>query len=619
MMTPTEILTNKDGAWEKFAKDHLRIITKKEGDPRSYIVPFVPYPAQKRFLEVYWDHNRRGVPLHSITLKPRQIGNSSLLCAIGMVEMLVLDDIEVLVMAQEKGSTGMNMFDKYSKFLSEIAIAQGMENAKDVCSYYNAGAGTLRIAESDSLLRIEPETVSIGRSINSVHLTECAFWTHLPARMDDLLAGVYGNTYLESTANGYNDPFHEEWKRAESGESGRYAFFTSWDEHEPYTRDIPDAQRNEFLDDIGNNKKYGMDEEAYLHGLDEITDEQLYWRRCTIDEECRSLVSVFKRKYPYTADEAFLAADRQVFHAPSLNWHRDRCVVSLETGFMEPVSSVEDRPSPSDHAIFVPSPSGPTEIWEHPDEYSEYIWGADIAEGLPSGDYSVAIFAKRAPFELVAVIRGEEATKLRTHDFARELAWMIRYYNNAKGVHEVNNHGHSITDLLTEWRLSGSIMYENILFSESKKDSRGFTTNNKSKRYLFDKLVDAMQIQFDSDGNGRRVAQDSPFVKDAGTIDELYHIVTNGKQIHAKLKGEYRAPQSSEEGYLDDRAIALGLLVLVQSSLPAPKEREQRMVEILGPNHPDTERFAWKYEQREPSRGRGRVNQRGARGDMLGY
>src|SRR5262249_20959701 len=103
---------------------------------------------------------------------------------------------------------------------------------------------------------------------------------------------------LESTGNQYGDSFHQLWRAAEAGESEFQAIFLPWSLQKEYRAALPE------------DWKRTPEEErlAELHGLD---DEQLYWRRLKIGE-LRS-EDHFRREYPLTPDEAFLASSFDSF------------------------------------------------------------------------------------------------------------------------------------------------------------------------------------------------------------------------------------------------------------------------------------------------------------------
>jgi len=88
---------------------------------------------------------------------------------------------------------------------------------------------------------------------------------------------------------------------------------------------------------------------------------------------------------------------------------------------------------------FVPSVGvrGKLTIFEFPDPNREYAIGADIADGNPLGDWSVAQVLDAKTLEQVAVWRG----RLDPAEFGHELVCLGRYYNDATVAPETNRSG----------------------------------------------------------------------------------------------------------------------------------------------------------------------------------
>ena len=103
---------------------------------------------------------------------------------------------------------------------------------------------------------------------------------------------------LETTGKEFGDDFHQLWRSAEAGESEFLPIFLPWSIDPTYRTKVPD----EF---IMTAEELQL---AELHGLDA---EQIYWRRRKI-AELRS-EDLFKREYPLTPDEAFMASSFDSF------------------------------------------------------------------------------------------------------------------------------------------------------------------------------------------------------------------------------------------------------------------------------------------------------------------
>lgn len=580
---PRRILENDDDLWYRFAEAFLTI-TDVDGNE----IPFIPKSEQKRFLELYFEAKRNGEQFRAICLKARQIGFSTLLAMLFLVEACVQKNSEVLIAAQLKDGPAQNIFDKYIDALRNMPQNRNKSDRHIFATGGSPGGGRMRLKNSKSLIRLIGERVEVGATLTGVHVSECAHYNHFAEFMTHLRpairTGKNKSIILESTAKTHGDAFHDEYNKAVQGRGGWQAFFSPWFRDETYQKAIPDTEKDDFVHSLSKNTQlYG--DELQLQQDYGLTLEQLYWRRDTIDES--GSLATFSMNYPSNAEEAFLSADRPVFHVPSLNWHREQCVPAAEKGdYLSEQQGL--RPMGTDKFEFRANHLGVIERWEPPQDDAEYVWACDVAEGIPSGDFSVAVLAKRSPFELVAKIRGDDTTKLDVLEFSRQLAYLLREYGEPKGLPEINNHGHSVVNQLTEWGLSRCIMYESEIRETQQVKRQGYLTTHKSKMELFDVLTDCMKVDLELN---RATHPLSPIVPDLQTIMELYQIVTDGKKIHARRKGEKRPMGDNSVGYHDDLAIALGLLVLAHKALPTPRRPEENLVAKYGKNHPLTRDF----------------------------
>jgi phage terminase large subunit-like protein len=89
---------------------------------------------------------------------------------------------------------------------------------------------------------------------------------------------------------------------------------------------------------------------------------------------------------------------------------------------------------------------GPLEIYKKPEPGRFYILGADVAEGLPSGDNSVGCVIDASTAEQVA----EWAVRVDVTTFAKQLDWVGKFYNLAMIAPERNNNGHAVLQYLDQ-------------------------------------------------------------------------------------------------------------------------------------------------------------------------
>jgi hypothetical protein len=98
---------------------------------------------------------------------------------------------------------------------------------------------------------------------------------------------------IETTGDQFGDEFHQLWRRAQAGETEFIPIFLPWSIDPTYRTKLPD----DFTLSAEENRL------AELYGLDA---EQLCWRRNKISQ--LGSLDYFKREYPLTPDEAFMAS-----------------------------------------------------------------------------------------------------------------------------------------------------------------------------------------------------------------------------------------------------------------------------------------------------------------------
>ena len=123
---------------------------------------------------------------------------------------------------------------------------------------------------------------------------------------------------LESTANGLNNYFHQQWKLAEKGESEFIPIFVPWFWQSEYTKE---PKEDLILSEY----------EEKLQATYNLTIGQLYWRRRKIAELSADGVDgekAFKQEYPMNAAEAF-----QVTNGGETLINADNCMLPRRNDF----------------------------------------------------------------------------------------------------------------------------------------------------------------------------------------------------------------------------------------------------------------------------------------------
>lgn len=402
-----------------------------------------------------------------IILKARQLGISWIACWYALWLCLFQPGKVVLVFS--KGQSEANELLRRIKALYE-RLPDWLRDAAPAL----AKANTEELAWANgSRVRSLPASPGAGRSFTAslVILDEAAFlqfadqlYTALKPTID---AG--GQLVILSTANGIGNLFHQLWTRAVAGLNTFTTIFLPW-----WSRP-------------------GRDRAWYDAQIAEYTDPQMV-----------------RQEYPATAGEAFLVSGRTRF-APE--W------LATQAGNVRPGLPRASWP----HALLgVPGLA----LYALPRPGRRCVLGADVAEGLETGDYSAATLIDAATWEELAHLHGHWEPDV----YAGHLATLAAAYGAQIAV-ERNNHGHAVLVALKLARTPRVAL---------GLDGRpGWHTNVQTKPQSIDLLATALRD---------RVAT----VRTQATLDEL-QVYRIGRD------GDTGAPA----GYHDDRVMSWAIALMV--------------------------------------------------------
>ena len=483
-----------DRIW--FMKNFLKIRDKK-----SRLVPFTPNAAQLKFNSIIEEDTKNGKPKRYIILKARQLGMST------FTEGYIYHDTSnnelrnSLIIAHEEKATN-NLFNMSKLFYEECPLAirplKKYSNGKEL-SFENPTTNEEEKLSNPGLRSkitiATAGTSDTGRSgtYHNIHVSEIAFFPDAKNTMTALMQCVPNepNTFvcLESTANGIGGYFYDMWYAACAGENDFTPIFFPWFEDPEYTMEFPSKRkRTNFIKEV---EDVHADETGKLVHTDEwllkeqfnLTYEQLYWRKWCIANNCGGDEDMFKQEYPATPDEAFISSGRPRFNL--------KAVKEYELGCSPPKITCDLLRSGS-HITLNEHDKGLFKIWIPPEPTKSYCIGADVAEGLATGDYSVAIVMDDE-LNVCAKWRGHIDPDL----FGDELIKIATLYNEAYLAVENNNHG------LTTLKSVSNQEYYNLFYSKSYdkfndtvSKKLGWSTNRKTKPIAIDRLAEYIRESF---------------------------------------------------------------------------------------------------------------------------
>lgn len=231
------------------------------------------------------------------------------------------------------------------------------------------------------------------------------------------------------------------------------------------------------------------------------------------------------QEYPSDVNSAFVRSGRPLFDLEIL----DKSPIELpDIGRLRPVSVRT--------AEFVLENDGALAIWKLPEATHSYVIGADVAEGMEHGDFSVAQVLDVSNGRLVAKWRGHIDPDL----FGSDILWNLAYfYNNAFVGIETNNHGLT-TNVALKNKGYSNLYYRHSYDERTARRTKklGWLTTAKSKPLMIDELI--RSLRFDATKDAEIT------VNDDGTLGELRTFV---RDLNGKMHG---SPY-------DDQVIALAI------------------------------------------------------------
>ena len=302
--------------FEYYARNCLVIKTKSHGNQ-----PLVLNKAQQYIHKCVEMQLERTGKVRAILLKGRQQGGSTYVEGRFVWKATHTKSIDIYILTHEDKATQniFNMSKRYVDYLPEyIKPSQGKANANELT--FNKLESGFRVGTAGNK--------SVGRSMTNhlFHGSEVAFWPNAAEHAKGILQTVPDEAgteiIYESTANGLNNFFHQQWKLAEAGLSEYIPIFVPWYWQDEY--------RKEFEGSLSKT-----DDEAELARLYKLDDQQIYWRRMKIIElstDGQDGDLSFKQEYPMNAAEAFQVTGVNGLITPAIVERARKTVIAAPSG-----------------------------------------------------------------------------------------------------------------------------------------------------------------------------------------------------------------------------------------------------------------------------------------------
>lgn len=476
-----------------FIPNFLKIRTK-EGD----IVPLRFKPSQFKLINTIEECERKNKPVRVIILKARQVGFSTLIEALAYEYSSTKFNYNSYIIAHEDQAT-QNLYDMFKRYHEnmpeELMPMIDTMNSREL-EFKNPTRDKREFKRNPGLqssIKLgSARNTGAGRSqtLNFLHASEVAFWQDAKTLMTGLMQTVPDtmNSYIfmESTANGVGGYFYDMWQQAERGENDFIPLFFAWFEEPTYTKEFESEEvRQAFIDEVeyvhvDHNGQLVYTEEHDLMEIHNVTYEQLYWRKGAIRNKCGGDIDQFRQEYPSTPEEAFIASGRPKFSVNVLRKYLKKVKEPIFKGIFEGNK-------------LIAKDKGELEIWRMPTAGEFYVIGADVAEGLINGDYSVC-YVMDTNLNLCAKWRGHIDPDL----YGDVIVKIAKLYNEAFVGVENNNHGLTTLKSITVKNEYYNVYYSKTFDKLSDKITQklGWSTTPRTKPLMIDKTAEFIREKY---------------------------------------------------------------------------------------------------------------------------
>ena len=287
-----------DPEWRLFSGALYQIIVKGDDeDDESFVQPFIPNRAQRRFIKRLWHRN--------LILKARQLGFTTLIAIMWLDHALWNANQRCGMIAQDRETAEAIFRDKVV-----FAYDHLPEEIRERFPLARASTKELLFAHNNSSMRVA--TSVRGGTIHRLHVSEfgkiCA---KFPQKAEEVVTGSFqavplsGIIVVESTAEGTDGEFYKMCQRAQALVTGKalltrsqYRFhFYAWWQDPSYTMDPGGVPISNELVDYFNEIEQLMD--------CKIDGGQRAWYAEKQRNDFAGAEERMWREYPSTPTEAF--------------------------------------------------------------------------------------------------------------------------------------------------------------------------------------------------------------------------------------------------------------------------------------------------------------------------
>lgn len=282
--------------YQKFIEDNFAILDREKQIP----VPFRLNEVQKEYCKLISEDYPDWEGIREIVLKARQEGMSSFILALFTVDFICIPHSVSVCVSHKKDATEL-LFRKVKFYLESYCAKNGL-NVKD---FLNTETKGLLTSSKKSMFYVGTAGSKVGGrggSARNILFSEAAFYQDTDIiTAEEIIIGTAqqvpqgrGMIFIESTANGMENYYYDEWQRAMESKSAYHPRFFGWDKF--YTEEWVNQKKKEFQSEAKWRQEYPRTpDEAFIASGTPYFDNQL-------------LADMLEKRYPFI-QQGRIAAD----------------------------------------------------------------------------------------------------------------------------------------------------------------------------------------------------------------------------------------------------------------------------------------------------------------------
>lgn len=503
-------------------ESYLKVQHKETGK----LVPFKLNVGQNYAYERFQRMRSLNKPVRIIILKARQLGMSTLACALQLWRSILWKRTTCFTVSLTKDESAGALLDKIKTHYGELPNwlrPMLRYNTKSHIDFSNDNAKE-RVINPGHQSKIWTAAGNDPHACRShtpqyVHMSEFSMWPQAEVTLSSIMNAMPTEpetfAVIESTANGASGKFYEMWKEANSSLNPTWwpVFIPFWVHKEYCHYNLPQDEQLRILTSLTDYEKSWMDQFK-------LTVGQISWSRHKVNE--LGSLSQFLQDYAPNATDCFLVQGDSVFNKDKIR------ELSFRIAHEKPPVKGHLERSFSGKIEFRVDSNGPVSMWEPPEPNSVYAIGVDPCSAVGEQLMSLTPGERKKmgrganPDKCgiqVLKIKGTDLEQVaEVHGYinperAGEIAIMLgQLYNWCMIMPEADGVGHALMKTLRRYPHLGYYERADKIGLDINIHSRlGWTTNKKSIHLLQQGLMSAID-------EGRLLIRSRSFVKEMTTF-----------------------------------------------------------------------------------------------------